>query len=192
MKQSFKIKTRLLRRPDVIKSELLAMTKEKVGIPIGNVTSQIFANIYLNELDQFIKHQLKIKYYFRYADDFVILHPNQQYLENLVTVVSNFLEVDLNLRLHPNKIIIRKFRQGIDFLGYVVLPYYILLRTKTKRRMLKKIRENVKKMEAGLISQQSYNQSVQSYLGMLQHCLGYKIEQKICQIANLENIFKIS
>ena len=161
------------------------MTKEKVGIPIGNVTSQIFANIYLNELDQFIKHQLKIKYYFRYADDFVILHPNQQYLENLVTVVSNFLEVDLNLRLHPNKIIIRKFRQGIDFLGYVVLPYYILLRTKTKRRMLKKIRENVKKMEAGLISQQSYSQSVQSYLGILQHCRGYKIKQDLEKIMGI-------
>jgi len=155
------------------------MTKEKVGIPIGNVTSQIFANIYLNELDQFIKHQLKIKYYFRYADDFVILHPNQQYLENLVTVVSNFLEVDLNLRLHPNKIIIRKFRQGIDFLGYVVLPYYIVLRTKTKRRMFKKIKRNLKELQTGLIPEESFNQSLQSYLGILKHCHGHRIKRKL-------------
>ena len=151
----------------------------KIGIPIGNVTSQILANIYLNELDQFIKHRLKVKYYFRYADDFVILYSNQQYLENLLTSISNFLKVNLNLQLHPNKIIIGKFRQGIDFLGYVILPHYILLRTKTKRRMFKKIKRNLKELQTGLIPEESFNQSLQSYLGILKHCHGYEIKRKL-------------
>ena len=87
------------------------------GIPLGNLTSQVFANIYLNELDQFVKHHLRVKFYLRYADDFVILSGDNQSLERLVVTVSNFLRSYLKLELHPEKIIIRKLDWGIDFLG---------------------------------------------------------------------------
>ena len=133
------------------------------GIPLGNLTSQYFANIYLNELDKFIKHKLKIKHYIRYTDDFVILDISKEYLEKIINPINGFLKNKLKLSLHPDKIIIRKYRQGIDFLGYVTLPYYRVLRTKTKKRIFKKI---------------NYN-NFQSYLGVLSHCDGYKVERKL-------------
>jgi len=137
--------------------------EESNGIPLGNLTSQLFANIYLNELDQFVKHQLKIKYYLRYADDFMILGNDRKNLKKLISVIGQFLQDKLKLQLQPDKISIRKLKQGIDFCGYVVLPHYTVLRTKTKRRMLKRV--NTKNLP--------------SYLGLLKHCSGYKLEQKI-------------
>jgi len=155
------------------------------GLPLGNVTSQIFANIYLNELDQFVKHKLKIRYYLRYCDDFVILSEDGSHLYDLVNIISEFLNHDLKLTLHPDKIVIIKLKQGIDFLGYVVLPYHRVLRTKTRKRVLRKITSKKKDLAKGLISDRSFNQSLQSYLGVLKHCEGYGIIRKI------ENILKI-
>lgn len=144
---------------------------ERKGIPLGNLTSQVFANIYMNELDQFMKHQLRIKYYIRYADDFVILDTNKQSLETLVTSISQFLKNNLKLDLHPSKIIFRRLDWGIDFLGYIILPYYILPRTKTKRRIFKKLKEKV--------DEPNFNQSLQSYLGYLSHASSFKLTQKL-------------
>ncbi len=138
-------------------------TKENNGLPIGNVTSQLFANIYLDEFDQFVKHNLKVKYYLRYCDDFVILNENANQSLKMIDNISNFLVNNLTLSLHPNKIIIRKYRQGIDFLGYVVRPHCVTLRTKTKKRIFKKVNKI----------------NLQSYLGVLKHCEGWKIEKKI-------------
>lgn len=156
----------------------LRMT-QRMGLPLGNVTSQLFANIYLNELDQFVKHNLKVKHYLRYCDDFVILGEDKRRLRELILPVSDFLRTRLNLSLHSDKIIIRKYHQGIDFLGYVVLPRYRVLRTKTKRRILKKIKAKSRDFKKKLISEKSFNQSLESYLGILTHCCGYKIGQKI-------------
>lgn len=133
------------------------------GIPLGNVTSQLFANIYLNELDQFIKHQLKVKYYIRYCDDFVILEKNKEYLFKLFDKINGFLIEQLKLYLHPGKIMIRKYRQGIDFLGYVARPHHRILRTKTKKRLMRRI---------------SYK-NLSSYLGVLKHCKSFKIREKL-------------
>ena len=133
------------------------------GLPLGNVTSQLFANIYLNELDQFVKHILKQKYYIRYCDDFVIVSRSKEHLETLVPVLNNFLQEQLKLFLHPNKIEIRKLFQGIDFLGYVTLLHHLVLRTKTKRRILKRLNKN----------------NYESYFGLLKHCNGHKIKQQL-------------
>jgi len=149
------------------------------GLPLGNVTSQLFANIYLDELDQFVKHKLKEKYYLRYCDDFVILSESKDHLENLIAPLKNFLKRELKLDLHPDKIVLRKHGQGIDFLGYVVLPQRRILRTKTKKRMLRKIREKRFLLREDLISDESFGQTLQSYLGILKHCQGYKIKREI-------------
>ncbi len=133
------------------------------GLPLGNVTSQLFANIYLNELDQFIKHKLKIKNYLRYCDDFIILSDDKNYLIGLVEKINDFLNKRLKLNLHLDKIIMRKYRQGIDFVGYVIRPHCITLRTRTKKRIFKKVKHN----------------NLQSYFGILKHCKGYKIRKKI-------------
>ncbi len=145
------------------------------GIPLGNITSQLFANIYLNELDYFIKHNLRIKYYIRYCDDFIIIDNDKEYLKKIILVISNFLNNNLKLSLHPDKIIIKKYHQGIDFLGYVNFPYYRTLRTKTKKRMFKKIKQR--------ITDQFFDQTLQSYLGVLKHCNGYKLEKEIKSIS---------
>lgn len=147
------------------------------GIPLGNLTSQIFANIYMNELDQFVKHKLKLKYYIRYADDFLMLLDNKQSLLPLIVIIGNFLESNLKLELHPDKIIMRNLNWGIDFLGYIVLPHYILPRTKTRRRMFKKLAEKR--------NQHNFEQSLQSYLGYLNHTNSYQVEQQLKNIMNI-------
>ena len=152
---------------------------EKKGLPIGNLTSQIFANIFLDKFDWFVKKQLRIKYYFRYVDDFAIVDQNQKYLENLIILIEDFLNKKPDLRLHPQKVEIRKFNQGVDFLGYIILPYYITLRTKTKKRMFRKIKENKEKLNQNLIIRDSFEQSLQSYYGILRHCNSHRLKREL-------------
>ena len=159
--------------------ELKENFSEKKGLPIGNLTSQIFANIFLDKFDWFVKKQLRIKHYFRYADDFVIIDQDPECLEGLMVLIEDFLNKKLDLKLHPQKVEVRKFSQGVDFLGYVILPYYITLRTKTKKRMFKKIKENKIKLKQDLISRDSFEQSLQSYYGILKHCSGYKLKREL-------------
>ncbi len=143
-------------------------TKGK-GLPLGNVTSQLFANIYLNELDQFIKHELKARHYFRYCDDFVIVHADQTFLETAENRIAQFLQEKLLLHLHPYKVEIRKVRQGIDFLGYVVLPHHIVLRTKTKKRMLRNLWNGLQHITSGEIDKSQLSATLHAYLGILSH-----------------------
>lgn len=154
----------------------------KTGIPLGNVTSQLFANIYLDQLDQYIKHQLKMRYYFRYADDFVILHKNKAKLENLTIDIRDFLSNYLRLTLHPNKVSIRKISQGVDFLGYVCLPHHRVIRTKTKKRMFLKVEAKKQLLLNEQCSNNSFNQTQQSYLGILKHADGYKLQQQLKEV----------
>ena len=152
------------------------------GLPLGNVTSQLFANIHMNEFDQFVKHALKAKYYIRYCDDFVILHQSKKHLLFLISKVQSFLKETLLLELHPNKVSVRKIHSGIDFLGYVSLPHYKVLRTKTKNRILKKIARLKCFYEKELITRECFEQSIQSYLGVLAHCKSEKIRDQIGRI----------
>ncbi|MBU3925058.1 hypothetical protein KJ854_03925, partial [Patescibacteria group bacterium] len=161
---------------EIIKSFSILSNK---GLPLGNITSQLFANIYLNELDQFVKHRLKVKYYVRYSDDFVILSGDKEYLEELIFKIGEFLKERLELSFHARKVIIRKYRQGIDFLGYISLPYHTTLRVKTKRRIFRKIKLSKEKLKGGFITEESFNQSLQSYYGILKHCKGYKLKLKL-------------
>jgi len=149
------------------------------GIPIGNLTSQLFANIYMNEFDQFVKHQLKIKHYIRYADDFVIVSSSIDYLQDLLPVIESFLSHRLHLKLHPNKISIRKVGQGVDFLGFIILPRYRLVRTKTRQRIFKKLKTRVDEYKAGKIAEEALNQSLQSFLGVFAHANSYELTEKL-------------
>jgi retron-type reverse transcriptase len=135
----------------------------KRGLPLGNVTSQLFANVYLHELDFFVKQQLRVKKYARYCDDFVIVGCSSEEVEELIEPIRIFLMERLRLTLHPRKISIRTYQQGVDFLGYVLRPHHRLLRTKTKQRLLRRIDEK--------------NRS--SYVGMLAHCAGYRLYKRV-------------
>lgn len=127
------------------------------GLPLGNLTSQLLVNIYMNEFDQFAKHTLKAKYYIRYADDFVILSNDRAWLESLVPRIASFLDQRLALTLHPNKVFIETLGSGVDFLGWVHFPDHRVLRTVAKRKMLKRINPNTK------------IETTRSYLGLLSH-----------------------
>ena len=146
-------------------------TKTGVGLPLGNLTSQLLVNVYMNEFDQFIKNKIKVKYYVRYADDFVVLSQNKKYLENILLRIKEFLKNELRLNLHPRKVSIETFSSGIDYLGWVHFPKHRVLRNVTKRRMFKRIIETERKEE-----------TVQSYLGLLSHGNGYKLQKKIIKL----------
>jgi hypothetical protein len=148
-------------------------------VPIGNLTSQLFANIYLNELDQFVKHELRVRCYARYTDDFVIVSEDKAYLEDLVPHISDFLHKRLALSLHPNKVFIRKYRQGVDFLGYVALPRHIVVRQKTERRIFRKLLERVRDFNAENITGLTLFSSLNSYLGVLSHANAYTVAEKL-------------
>ncbi len=153
--------------------------KNGVGLPLGNLTSQLFVNIYMNRFDQFAKHKLKSKFYIRYADDFVFFSEDKKVLEEKVILVGEFLEKELRLQLHPNKVFIKTLSSGVDFLGMVNFPDHRILRENTKRRMLKKLDGKRDDLHNDLIDEKAFNQSLQSYLGMLKHCKGWKIQNFI-------------
>ena len=155
------------------------------GIPLGNLTSQLSSNVYLNNFDHYVKRTLRVKYYARYSDDFVILSDDKDYLDNLLPTLRDFLEKKLLLLLHPNKISIRKWHQGIDFLGFVSYPSYEILRTKTRRRIFKKIESKKTDFNNGVITENKLKQTVQSFKGILKHCKGLKIKRRIKEIAGL-------
>ncbi len=127
------------------------------GLPLGNLTSQLLVNIYMNKFDQHIKHNLKQKYYIRYADDFVILLHDKRELEGLLPLIERFLTDELELRLHPDKVFIKTFASGVDFLGWVHFTDHRVVRTVSKRRMLRKVKDS------------SSHETIQSYLGLLKH-----------------------
>ncbi len=159
--------------------------KKGKGLPLGNVTSQLFANVYLNELDQFAKHALKARHYFRYCDDFVIVHPDRKFLEDAVGRIRAFLHDRLALDLHPNKVEIRKVRQGIDFLGYVALPHAAVLRTKTGKRIIRKLDEARASLVAGKLPQSTFDGMIASYLGVLSHSKNRRLHAKIAKYRDL-------
>ena len=149
------------------------------GMPIGNLTSQFFANIYMDPFDKFITNTVKVPYYIRYADDFAILADNKEYLEDLLVKIEEFLRNELKLSLHPDKISIKDYYLGVDFLGYIIFPHFILPRTKTKRRILRKIRKKVALLKEGKLSEESLRQALQSYLGYLSHADAFKFSQDL-------------
>jgi len=138
-----------------------------VGLPLGNVTSQLFINVYMNELDQFIKRELKVRYFVRYADDFVILHMDKNYLINLIPQISRYLEKGLKLSLNSDKVYIKTLSSGVDFLGWTHFSYHRVLRTSTKRRMFKKLKRK------------HASESFVSYMGLLKHGNTYKLVKQL-------------
>src|SRR3989344_5562433 len=138
------------------------------GLPLGNLMSQLFVNIYMNEFDQFAKHQLKARRYIRYADDFVFLSADKKQLETVLPHVRQFLRNELRLSLHPDKVSISTVASGVDFLGWVHFPNHRVLRATTKRRMFRTIEQRAGKEE-----------TVQSYLGLLSHVNTRKLQQEV-------------
>ncbi len=144
-----------------------------IGLPLGNLTSQLFANVYMNELDQFVKHRLKVKQYIRYADDFVFLSHDRHYLEDIISELSSFLEISLGLTMHPDKVFIKTVASGVDFLGWIHFSNHRILRSVTKRRMFLRLRDN------------PTSERLSSYRGLLSHGNTRKLSVAVEDLRNV-------
>jgi len=138
-----------------------------IGLPLGNLTSQLFVNIYMHEFDMYIKQELKVKYYIRYTDDFVVFSDNKEYLNNLLPKINSFLQEKLELSLHEQKIFVKTCASGVDFLGWVHFPYHRQIRTATKRKIIRKLKSYPKR------------QTIVSYKGLLKHGNTHKLQKRV-------------
>ncbi len=141
------------------------------GLAIGNLTSQFFANVYLDELDQFVKHKLKCPYYIRYVDDFVILAENKETLFKMKIKIENYLAQNLELELHPNKWKIKPISSGIDFLGYFIKPSHTLVR----RRVIKNFKKKLHTYQTGNKNMKFILSSINSYYAHFNHAASYRL-----------------
>lgn len=148
------------------------------GMPIGNLTSQMFANIYMNELDQYLKHELRLKYVIRYMDDCIILHESKEELRQILEKVEVFLLEKLKLNLNK-KTVIRPTTCNIDFVGYVINKDEIRLRSATVKRMRTRIKYIVKAYERGEMTLKEVNATMQSYFGLMKHCTNEGLKENI-------------
>lgn len=137
------------------------------GVPLGNLTSQLFANIYLNEFDHYVKGRLGAPFYLRYSDDFLIAHTSREWLEQQIPIMREYLISKRKLVLHPNKIVLRPFHQGIDWLGYVLSPGYRVMRTKTRRRLWRNLKDRTDEYLRKERDWESLSSTIASYDGIL-------------------------
>lgn len=158
------------------------------GLPIGNLTSQFYANMYLNELDQFVKHRLKVKYYGRYMDDMVLFHENAAVLNDCYVKIDEFLKSHLQLHLHPYKKHLNLIHSGVDFTGFVIKPGRTYIRHSTISNCKRKIKVwKIKGEPIDELALEKLSQTVNSYLGMLRQVNGYRARKSIC--TDLESLF---
>lgn len=156
------------------------------GLPIGNLTSQFFANMYLNELDQLVKHKFKIKYYLRYVDDFILLAEDKEKLKEWRREIDKFLQGKLALKLHPKKQVFQEINKGIDFVGFLVKPDYVLMRRTAVNNFKEKFRYFVsrKRKDVNWLDEQKKKEIlavVNSYYGQFGHAQTFGLRQKLWQ-----------
>ena len=154
---------------------LTGIIESSEGVPIGNYLSQFFANLYLTYFDHWIKEEIKCKFYFRYADDIVILGETKEYLENMLIVIKMYLHHVLGLEIKPNYQVFNIEENGIDFIGYVFRHDYILLRKSIKKNMMRL----VNKYKSNKISKEDFNIKFKSYFGWCKYCNSKNLLKKI-------------
>lgn len=167
--------------------------ENKKGVPIGNLTSQFFANVYLNELDQFVKHISRCRYYIRYVDDFVLLDSSREKLIGWIEEIKEFLENKLRLTLNPKRITLQPTSNGIDFLGYILRRDYILVRRRVINNMNTKLRHYQQRGFAGLDYEMLENlrSSVQSYLGHFKWANSYNLRRSLLRRKIISDYFEL-
>jgi hypothetical protein len=158
------------------------------GLPIGNLTSQLFGNVYLNDFDHFVKAQLKCRYYGRYVDDMVFVSANEEFLKSLIPKINDYLKNKLGLALHPRKIYLQPYQNGLKFLGTFIKPHRIYIGSRIKSNFYKKIK---------LLDSEPRRQLTQknpaflnSYLGLMKKYQTYNLRQKIMTGQTTQNILK--
>ena len=154
------------------------------GMPIGNLTSQFFANVYLNELDKFVKHELRAKFYIRYLDDFVILHDNKDVLEGWKDLIDEFLKSKLKIELHPDKSKIYTLYNGANFLGFRIFYHYKLPK-KSNIKLIKRRIDHFKNLHRdGIMSKQEILERLEGWSAYAVHGNTYKLRKRLMKGLN--------
>lgn len=151
------------------------------GMPIGNLTSQFFANVYLNELDYFVKHKLRARYYLRYVDDFIILHKDKETLEKWKSEIDTYLKNNLKIDLHPEKSRIISLEKGTTLLGFRVFYYYRLLKKSNARRILKRLEKFKCRYEKEQMSKEEIVHSIQGWMAYAKFANTYNLRNKVLE-----------
>jgi retron-type reverse transcriptase len=142
-------------------------TAPGIGLPLGNLTSQLLVNIYMHEFDMYMKQELRVKHYLRYADDFAILSDDKKYLEELLPKIGLFLRERLKLQLHEHKVYIKTYASGVDFLGWVHFPKHRQIRIASKRKIIR------------VMSGYPKRETISSYRGLLSHGDTYNLQKRL-------------
>jgi hypothetical protein len=164
------------------KNKSLFFAKKDCGLPIGNLTSQLFSNIYMDKLDKFITQDLMIEYYGRYVDDFILIHNDKKYLLSLISKIRTFLSDTLHLTLHPKKIYFQHFSKGVKFLGAYMKPYVKYIDKRTKNNfytLIQKINNEFIDNSSSDAYLKEIRNSINSYLGTMIHFSSYRLRSKI-------------
>lgn len=158
------------------------------GMPIGNLTSQFFANVYLNELDQFVKHKLKVGYYLRYVDDFIILHRDRRTIENWKEEIDRFLKSNLKIELHPEKSMVVSLENGITLLGFRVFRNYRLLKKSNARRIWRRMERLKQKYDRCEITFEDAQKSFDGWIAYAEFGNTYKLRKRVNE--RFDSLFK--
>jgi retron-type reverse transcriptase len=163
-------------------SKSLFHNSKDCGLPIGNLTSQLFSNVYLHDFDTYVKEELKVQYYGRYVDDFVLMHPDKEFLLQAKEKIRVYLKEQCRLDLHPNKIYLQHYKKGVAFLGAYIKPYRIYIGNRTKKQFIQtmmRINSSLSREIPDKEEIDSIRSVVNSYLGIMQHYRTYKIRKKL-------------
>jgi hypothetical protein len=158
----------------------LFQAQPNCGLPIGNLTSQLFGNIYMNEFDHWVKRELGIKHYGRYVDDFILIHESKEYLQSIIPKLSDFLLSTLELTLHSDKIYLQHYSKGVKYLGAVIKPYKTYIANRTKGNFynaIEKQNQIARDHKPTKEEQQAFQSSMNSYLGIMKHYKTYKLRK---------------
>ncbi|WP_252579070.1 reverse transcriptase/maturase family protein [Legionella lytica] len=165
---------------DFPKDKSLFYARPHCGLPIGNLTSQVFANFYLNPFDHYIKHDLGVRFYGRYVDDFILVHEDKAFLKSLIPQMEQFLQEELQLELHPRKQYLQHYRKGIPFLGVMLKPHCIYAGRRIKGTFYEAITKHnavAKDHKPTKEEQMAFLCSINSYLGILSHYQTYRLRK---------------
>jgi retron-type reverse transcriptase len=152
------------------------------GLPLGNMTSQLFGNAYMNDLDHFVKERLHMRWYARFCDDFLIVHSDRSALEGILPRIRAFLMNKRALVLHPRKVTIRKYAYGVDCVGTVLRPHAQTVRRATIRRAMRTIRIRTDEYCTGELADERYRSMLQSFLGLCVHGSNHHVRQRMQEL----------
>jgi len=164
-------------------SKSLFHSPEDCGLPIGNLTSQVFANFYMTPFDHYMKHALGLRYYGRYVDDLILVHSDKAVLLSLIPEISSFLSEKLGLTLHPDKVYLQHYSKGVKYLGCVIKPHRIYVADRTKGNFYRCV-EKYNALAGGMsradrvLLTGKFRSSINSYLGQFSHYSTYNIRRR--------------